>query len=498
LGFIAASIDWILNREIEAMIKLPFLRIALLTYSTKPRGSVIHTLELASALQALGHQVCVYALDKDGLGFDRTLSCDYQPVPAQPAPDDIDTLIRQRIQEFVSYLSQSNQTYDCYHAQDCISANALSILRSRQQIPHFIRTVHHIEDYKSYYLQQCQSRSIFGPDLCLCVSSYWQRELQQRYQIYAPRVINGVNTQRFSSHPDGSEFALKQRLGLDGEPIFLTVGGIEPRKNSIALLQAFIQLLADFPKGQLVIAGGATLFDYQDYRKEFFALAQQSGIELGKSLVLPGVIPDSELPALYRLADAFVFPSVKEGWGLVVLEAIASGIPVITSNQPPFTEFLSDQQALLVCPDEPSAIAQAMQAVIQPTVAEKLVQQSQPVCTHYTWAASAEMHLAHYFQLLKPPMPEIRFLIQLPDGSQESCYSPSLVVKEYFTPGIDYPLEEFIQRSRTALQIASDRVEAKYGKPCGLALGQLQQIEAMATKYHHLRQPTVKLLRFIE
>jgi uncharacterized repeat protein (TIGR04042 family) len=95
-------------------------------------------------------------------------------------------------------------------------------------------------------------------------------------------------------------------------------------------------------------------------------------------------------------------------------------------------------------------------------------------------------------------MPEIRFQIQLPDGSQELCYSPSLVVKDYFTVGNDYPLDDFIQRSRTALTIASDRVKAKYGRPCGLALGQLQVIEAMATKYQQTTQPIVKLIRFIE
>jgi hypothetical protein len=131
------------------------LKIALFTYSTKPRGSVIHTLELAEALRRLGHQVFIYALDKDRKGFDYPLSCDYEPIPAQPAPTEIDALIEQRIQEFVEYLKQSNQIYNCYHAQDCISANALAILRQEQQIPHFVRTVHHIEDYSSPYLQQC-------------------------------------------------------------------------------------------------------------------------------------------------------------------------------------------------------------------------------------------------------------------------------------------------------------------------------------------------------
>lgn len=382
-------------------MSLPTLSIALLTYSTKPRGSVIHTLELAEALQALGHQVCVYALDKDGTGFSRSLSCNYKLVPAQPTPDGIDALIQQRIQEFVDYLSQSEERHDCYHAQDCISANALSILRERHYIPHFVRTVHHIEDYNSPYLQKCQERSLREPDLCLCVSTQWQAQLLSHYQIYAPRVINGVNTQRFSSTPNGSELLLKQRLGLNGNPIYLTVGGIEPRKNSLILLKAFIQLLANYPQAQLIIAGGATLFDYQGYRDEFLSLVDHFGVSLGKSLILPGVISELELPTLYRLADAFVFPSVKEGWGLVLLEAIASGIPVITSNQPPFTEFLSDNQALLVNPNSPSEIAEAMRAVLQPNIAQKLAQQSQPICSHYTWETSAKMHLVHYYHLLK-------------------------------------------------------------------------------------------------
>ena len=381
------------------------MKIALFTYSTKPRGSVIHTLEFAEALHRLGHQVCIYALDKDGKGFDYPLSCDYEAIPAHPAPAEIDALIQQRIQEFVEYLKQSNQIYDCYHAQDCISANALAILRQERQIPHFVRTVHHIEDYSSPYLQQCQERSIREANLCLCVSDRWQSELQQHYQIYAPRVINGVNTQRFSAIPDGSESVLKQRLGLDGSPIYLSVGGIEPRKNSIKLLQAFAEVLVDYPEAQLAIAGGATLFDYQAYRDEFFALAQRLGVPIGKSLILPGVIPEAELPALYRIADAFVFPSVKEGWGLVVMEAIASGLPVITSNQPPFTEFLSKTQALLIDPNSPEAIAQAMRSITQPELAHSLVKQSQSILSRYTWEASAKLHLHHYQQRLTYSQP---------------------------------------------------------------------------------------------
>jgi len=389
------------NRKERSPMTDQSFRIALLTYSTKLRGSVVHTLELAEALHAIGHTVCVFALDKDGLGFDRSLSCDVKLITAKSSPDGIDALIQQRIQEFVAFFSQSSDRYDCYHAQDCIGANALSMLRFHQHIPQYVRTVHHIEDYNSPYLQQCQERSIRDPDLCLCVSTRWQTELQQHYQLHAPRVINGVNTQRFSAKLDGLEQSLKEQLGLHGKPLYLTVGGIEPRKNSIALLQAFSQILVDHPHAQLVIAGGATLFDYQAYRSEFFAQVDEMDMITGKNLLLPGVIPDETLPALYRLADAFVFPSVKEGWGLVVLEAIASGIPVITAKQPPFTEFLTEHQALLVDPNSPAAIAQAMRSILIPDLAHALVQNSQAILPHYAWDASARLHLVHYDELLK-------------------------------------------------------------------------------------------------
>lgn len=394
------------------------LKIALLTYATKLRGSVVHTLELATALTELGHSVCVYALDKDGQGFDRSVPARVQLVPAQPPPTGLtpdqatDALIRQRIEEFVDYfLAHPAENYDIYHAQDCIGANALGQLRSRGRVVNVVRTVHHIEDYASIYLRQCQDKSIREPDLCLCVSDRWQTALHDEYGIAAPRVLNGVDLNRFSSTSSGPEEPLKARYGLTGSPIFLTVGGIEPRKNSIRLLAAFAQVLARNPQAQLVIAGGATLFDYEPYRRSFFVLAdtleQQHGPLIGKSVILPGVIPDGDLPALYRAADVFCFPSTKEGWGLVVLEAIASGLPIITADQPPFTEFLSPDQAMLVEPGSVEAIAQAMVAVLEAAIAQGLVEQSRAVLPQYAWSRSAELHLQHYRRLLKTREPNL-------------------------------------------------------------------------------------------
>ena len=103
---------------------------------------------------------------------------------------------------------------------------------------------------------------------------------------------------------------------------------------------------------------------------------------------------------LYRCADAFVFPSLKEGWGLVVLEAIASGLPVVTSDRPPFTEFIDRDRAMLVDAESVEAIAAGMCRVLEGNRREALVRQSQEVLLQYSWENSARRHVGQYRRFL--------------------------------------------------------------------------------------------------
>ncbi len=95
-------------------------------------------------------------------------------------------------------------------------------------------------------------------------------------------------------------------------------------------------------------------------------------------------------------------------------------------------------------------------------------------------------------------MPEMRFKIRWPDGSTESCYSPSLVIKDYFAPGETYALGDFVERSRTALKIASDRVRARYGFACSLAEGQIARIETMSRRFTDAYPDHVTIIAFEE
>ena len=77
-------------------------------------------------------------------------------------------------------------------------------------------------------------------------------------------------------------------------------------------------------------------------------------------------------------------------------------------------------------------------------------------------------------------MPEMHFHVRWPDGRRETCYSPSLVVKDFLTLGETYAIDDFVEKTRTALNIASERVREKYGFACSSALDQLARIEAAA------------------
>jgi uncharacterized repeat protein (TIGR04042 family) len=94
-------------------------------------------------------------------------------------------------------------------------------------------------------------------------------------------------------------------------------------------------------------------------------------------------------------------------------------------------------------------------------------------------------------------MPEMRFIVRWPDGRRESCYSPSLVIQEFLREDETYQLADFLARSRQALSIASNRVKAKYGHACSLALGQLARIEAAGAQFSHMPEAKVVCESFL-
>ena len=380
------------------------LRIALFTYSTKPRGGVIHTLSLAEALQALGHHVHIFALGKDQDGFFRPTRapCSLIPFDALPKEMAMDEKIRRYIQSYYDFMvGYAGEPFDIYHVQDCVSANAVWRLREEGRIGSFVRTIHHVDDFTSPSLIECQNNSIYRPDHRIVVSRDWQRRLHDDFNLDAEVIYNGVDP-RFQPPSAQQRAAARAELGLRDEFAFLNIGGVEPRKNSIRLLKAFEQvrraLAAEGRQAILLMAGGEALLDHEPYRTQFAAELAQSSLQLDRDLRMLGVVPDPQLPLLYHAVDAFAFPSVKEGWGLVALEALASGLPLLTSDLPVFREYARPgENALLVDPYDINAIAAGLlRLATDAQMRQQLAAAGPQTAQQFSWGAAAQTHVDWY------------------------------------------------------------------------------------------------------
>lgn len=336
------------------------LRIAVLAHSTNPRGGVMHAMHVAEALTELGCEVVLHAPDAKGQGFFRTPKCEARAFPVGPASAETFAMIEQRVEDYVGHFSfPRNRGFDIYHAQDGISGNGLAALKQRGLIGAFVRTVHHIDDFPDERIARLDSRAIREADAWLTVSALWRDRLAETFAIQAAVCGNGVDIAHFRPDRDGSEDELRGRLGIGPGLVFLCVGGVENRKNTLNLLDAFARLLAVRPDAKLVIAGGASLLDHGEYQRKFRSRLAAMG-EAAGSVRLLGIIADSDMPRLYRLASALAFVSVKEGFGLCVLEAMASGVPVVVSAIEPFTSYLSAKDAIWCDPASVGSIAEAM------------------------------------------------------------------------------------------------------------------------------------------
>jgi glycosyltransferase involved in cell wall biosynthesis len=212
------------------------------------------------------------------------------------------------------------------------------------------------------YLGLMMPRFLRRANAIITISECSRRDAVRLYGIAADRfhvIYEGVDP-RFQ--PVGQPERLQEvrrRYGLPAEYL-LAVGTIEPRKNLSVLLDAFLAVRARSGRQglRLVIVGKkGWLF------QEFFRRLAELGLDDGKQVVFPGYVANEDLPAVYGGAACFVFPSIYEGFGLPVLEAMASGAPVVCSNTSSLPEVAGDA-ALMVQPDDAGGFAGAVERIL--------------------------------------------------------------------------------------------------------------------------------------
>ncbi len=219
-------------------------------------------------------------------------------------------------------------------------------------------------------------------------------------------ALCGVSPERVVVVPNGvsGEFCpadartiaeFRRRNGLP-ERFILFVGTLEPRKNIERLLEAYARMIGGRAAGDapaLVIAGAKGWF-----YDAIFARAERLG--LADRVIFPGFVPADELPWWYRAAELFVYPSLFEGFGLPVLEAMACGTPSITSNVSSLPEVAGDA-AVLVAPEDSAALAAAMARVLdEPALAAQMAAAGLRQAARFPWTRTAQETVAVYRTVL--------------------------------------------------------------------------------------------------
>jgi glycosyltransferase involved in cell wall biosynthesis len=216
---------------------------------------------------------------------------------------------------------------------------------------------------------------------------YFQIDLGERIHV----IHEGINTQYLAA-PDFSCLSPIKNLPPAGTPFLLTMGAISPRKNLPLVIEA-LERLADKIPHHLVHVG-IPHWDSDD----LFTKLKSSPI--ADRIHLPGYLQDDQVHALYNKADAYIFPSLFEGFGLPLLEAMAGNCPVITSNVSSMPEIAGDA-ALLIDPKNLDEMADAIHAVCtDTTLANRLRSSGLKRIKEFSWEDCARHTRSVYHQIL--------------------------------------------------------------------------------------------------
>lgn len=382
----------------------PPMKIRISTYSTVPRGDVVHAVSLAEALAARGHDVELWALAQDGAPFLAEPRAPTRLVAFDTRTDESDAARVRRATETLAAAMRAADPATINHTVDALSAQSLLQLRDEGVIAHVIRTIHHVDAFTDPDLLEWQRRSIVDVDVRTCVSTHWAERVAEEFGVASAVIANGVDAERFG----GCRLSRAEagaRFGWGDRPVVLAVGGIEPRKGSRLLLEAFARArgrLGD--DALLVIAGEGALFDAPDYREAWWRDAERLGLTVGDAestpvdngvdVALVGVISESLMPVLYRGADVLAFPSTREGFGMVVLEAMAGGLPAVVTDLPVLREHLTDGRDCLMVPAGDSGpLANALVSLVRDQdLRDTLAVGGAQTVARFTWERCAIAH----------------------------------------------------------------------------------------------------------
>jgi glycosyltransferase involved in cell wall biosynthesis len=256
------------------------------------------------------------------------------------------------------------------------------------KFPEYCSTENHL--YFKFFLP----RSIQNATKIIAVSNTVKNDILQKFNIDSGKIeviYPGVND-IFRTSPSLEKLAeVKKKYHLP-QKFILYVGNIEPKKNIARLIKSFENIVCYSEIPHSLVIAGKFAWKYEDVLKEFRR-------QYPNRIFFPGYINQSDLPALYSLADLFVFPSLYEGFGIPPLEAMASSTPVVCSNGGALAE-IAETSAYIVDPLSVDSITKGMMNVLQDSnLRNQLLNRGKQYVKRFTWSKTWSETLNLYYSL---------------------------------------------------------------------------------------------------
>jgi len=251
-----------------------------------------------------------------------------------------------------------------------------------------------------FFLKTLIPRSIRRADKIITVSENERNQIMKFYHVPAKKIdhtYNGADFKKFNKEFSSEEFEkIKLRYGLRDSRFMLYVGTMQPRKNIPALIE-ILKVYRDKYPGEnmkLVIVGNRKA---RNFDKEIDKTIKKYALQ--QNVIFPGWVEDADLPVIYKLARCFVFASLYEGFGIPIIEAMVTGLPVVSSNKSCMPEVGGDA-AIYADPANYADFAEKIHKVIaDENIRGDLIQKGIARAKFFTWQKTAEKTLEIYKNL---------------------------------------------------------------------------------------------------
>ncbi|MGD0110286.1 MAG: glycosyltransferase family 4 protein [Armatimonadota bacterium] len=390
-------------------------RVLMLSWEFPPRivgGIARHVDEISRALARNGVDVDVltahhpgapsFEVIAAGAGCVRVMRAAANPVNPIDFISDIHQLNFLLLERL---LAEGGAEYDLLHAHDWLVAFAARTLKHGRHIP-LVGTIHATEAGRNRGIHNPMQSYIHSQEWLLtydawrviCCSDAMASEVFESLQtpLDKVRVVpNGVDPSRLRCTDTADQLAaFRRRWAAPEERIILFVGRLVREKGVEVLVDSMPEVVATHPEAKFIVAGGG----YADHLR-----ARAGSLGLGHKVVFTGFVPEVDLPRSYAVADVAVFPSLYEPFGIVELEAMAAGVPVITSDVGGFREVVRHgETGLHTWANNPRSLAWGINEVLSNlTLAARLRREGlKAVRTRYNWDGIARATISVYQEVL--------------------------------------------------------------------------------------------------